>query len=408
MKPKALLASAVVACAAGTLLVACAGDSAPSDGEPDDGSPDAGAARDSSNVDANAEPDAEAGACADCEYFPQDCEAQFLCPTGPYGSGASSLDMRAQLNAIRGRSRNDVWVVGALGAAAHFDGTSWTRSDVGSGETLRAIWLRDSAEVGFGTFESIYTRGIDIQEGTPPAPSPDGWTARGAAQVPPFSIYDKSRIQVTSAWAAPDAEWLWCTTTTYFASQTSGLWRLRVSSTGKPVVDVGIPPATCRDFPCSQMTNIHGKSADELWAVGYKGAAVRITGADGDAPVMSVFNTQTYAALFGVWVSPESEVWAVGANGTIRRHAGTSLLWDVVTDVPTTEHLRAVSGSSGSDIWAVGDSGVVLHYDGKSWSRVKVAGLGVRRPDLTAVWVPEPGHVWIAGAGVILSLGGLP
>jgi hypothetical protein len=67
-----------------------------------------------------------------------------------------------------------------------------------------------------------------------------------------------------------------------------------------------------------------------------------------------------------------------------------------------------VFGSSGSDIWAVGDHGVVLHYDGTRWSRVGIAGLGLRRPDLTAVWVPEPGHVWIGGIGVILSLGGKP
>jgi photosystem II stability/assembly factor-like uncharacterized protein len=127
-----------------------------------------------------------------------------------------------------------------------------------------------------------------------------------------------------------------------------------------------------------------------------------------DAPTIEVFNTQTYDALFGVWVSPESDVWAVGGNGTIRRHSGSSILWEVVTDVPTTRSLRAVSGSSSSDIWAVGESGVVLHYDGKHWSRIPIAGLGLRRPDLTAVWVPQPGHVWIAGAGVVLSLGGSP
>jgi hypothetical protein len=39
---------------------------------------------------------------------------------------------------------------------------------------------------------------------------------------------------------------------------------------------------------------------------------------------------------------------------------------------------------------------------------VKVAGLGELRPDLYAVWSSAPGHVWIGGQGVVLSLGGKP
>jgi hypothetical protein len=398
-----LLASTACAALMG-LLVACAGDAEPSDGEPGPPPPDAsgGDVRDAASA------DAEAGPCTDCEYFPTECRADILCSNGPYDTGPDSLDRRAQLNAIRGRSPSDVWVVGALGAAAHFDGTSWTRSDVGGGETLRTIWLRNSAEVAFGTFESIYTRGVDIQEGDAGVPSPGGWAARGSAQVPSWQIYDPTRIQLTSAWAAPEAQWLWCTTTTYHVSQNSGLWRMRMSPTGNPIVEIGIPAAICRDLPCSQMTSIHGRSKSDLWTVGYKGASLRILDADSDTPTLSVFNTQTYVALFGVWEAPDSEIWAVGANGTIRRHKGNSVRWDVIDDVPTMEHLRAVSGSSGSDIWAVGDRGVVLHYDGATWSRVEIAGLGLRRPDLTAVWVPEPGHVWIGGIGVILSLGGKP
>ena len=84
------------------------------------------------------------------------------------------------------------------------------------------------------------------------------------------------------------------------------------------------------------------------------------------------------------------------------------MTWDVVSGVPTTGNLKAVWGSSSADIWAVGDAGLVLHYDGQTWSRVKVAGQGLRRPNLTTVWVAAPGHVWVGGEGVILSLGGKP
>ena len=135
---------------------------------------------------------------------------------------------------------------------------------------------------------------------------------------------------------------------------------------------------------------------------------MHITNADGDTPILDEFNSQTWNSLRGVWAASTSEAWAVGANGTIRRFIDKPILWDVVTDVPTEEHLNAVWGTSSSDIWAVGNHAVVLHYDGKSWIRMKVAGLGSLRPDLFTVWSPAPGHVWVGGQGVILAIGGHP
>jgi len=156
------------------------------------------------------------------------------------------------------------------------------------------------------------------------------------------------------------------------------------------------------------MTGIYGVSADDLWAVGHSGTAVRVFAAESDAPKVTVFNSQTWNALYAVWVTSESEAWAVGAAGTIRHYRGDPLLWDVVRDVPTTENLNAVWGTSSNDVWAVGDDAVVLHYDGTAWTRVKIAGLGARRPNLRTVWMAAPSHVWVAGDGVVLSLGGQP
>ncbi|MBN9161999.1 MAG: hypothetical protein J0I07_13630 [Myxococcales bacterium] len=164
----------------------------------------------------------------------------------------------------------------------------------------------------------------------------------------------------------------------------------------------------CARISCGDMMSIHGSSANDLWAVGNGGAAVRITEAESNAPTILAFNTQTLSTLHGVWAASESEAWAVGAQGLVRHYSGHPVLWDIVSDVPTNEDLFAVWGSSPSDVWVVGDAATVLHYDGVTWSRVKIASLGARRPKLTAVWVPSPGHVWIGGQGVLLSLGGKP
>ncbi|MBN9164549.1 MAG: hypothetical protein BGO98_04675 [Myxococcales bacterium 68-20] len=383
-------------------VAACASTEAPVGVSPDDSvavpdpalPPDAGA----DAAPADAEP------CADCEYFPEPCTADALCPNGPFDpkTAGGSLDPRARITVIRGRSPSDVWAAGALGTLAHFDGTSWRRSDLGSDETLKALWLRNSGEVAVGMLDRIYARGLDGGDaGT--APSADGWALHKSSAAPVYQEYKSLVFQ--SAWAAPGAESLWCATFAWHPGRTSGLWRLRHSPSSTFEIGVGVEPALChQSLPCSQMTSIHGASANALWAVGTMGAAIRVTNAESDTPTVAAFDSQTWDALLGVWAASESEAWAVGMRGTIRHYTGDPSAWDVVADVPTTENLNAVWGSSPSDVWAVGDAGVVLHYDGKAWSRKKVAGLGARRPNLTTVWA-APGHVWIGGQGVFLSLG---
>ena len=92
----------------------------------------------------------------------------------------------------------------------------------------------------------------------------------------------------------------------------------------------------------------------------------------------------------------------------MRRWRGDPYVFDAYNEVPTKQHLRVIAGSSPSDIWIGGDEGTVFHFDGTAWSRVKVAGLGGRRPRLERIWIPSPGKVWIAGRGTLLSLGGKP
>jgi len=346
-------------------------------------------------------PSFDAGPCSDCEWFPAECTADVLCPNGPFDSnGGAGLDSRTTITVLRGRAVNDVWAAGAVGALAHFDGSSWMRSDASTQETIRGLWLSNGVEVAFGRIDPFFARGIDVPDGGAP-PSPGGWTVESPsyepADYPPGGTF-------AAAWSAPGSEWLWCA----LSGDGGGLWRLRRTAAGGFEGMTGISAETCRIAECDRISSIHSATSSELWAVGAGGAAVRIEDADGATPTVETFNTQTMNALRGVWEASASDAWAVGAGGTIRHYTGDELLWEIVADVPTTANLNAIWGLSPSDIWAVGDSGVVLHYDGTRWSRVKVAGLGSTRPSFTTVWGAAPGHVWIGGQGVILSLGGKP
>jgi hypothetical protein len=371
-----LVLALTAACAIPTFVAACATDgSTTSNNVVPDPAPLP------THADAGVDAPADAAPCTDCEYFPETCSSDTLCPNGPFDDGTTGFDPRTRITVIRGRSATDVWAAGAVGALAHFDGTSWTRSESDTQQLLAALWLRDSAEVAFG-ITNIYSRGLVQDAGTSPA-SAGGWTA-----------HDSPGEGVAFAWAAPGANGAWC------ASSSGQLYRLALTPPASFATGAGIGGFF--------VSSIHGISANEFWAVGTKAAAIRVTGAESDAPSVEAFNTQTWTALRGVWAASASEAWAVGAQGTIRHYTGQPKLWDIVSDVPTEEDLNAIWGASSSDIWAVGNKGIVLHYDGKSWSRMKIAGLGTLRPDLFTVWMPAPGHVWIGGQGVILSIGGKP
>ncbi|OJY30380.1 MAG: hypothetical protein BGO98_27025 [Myxococcales bacterium 68-20] len=349
---------------------------------------------------AGADADAEAGPCTadDCEYFPEACAADVLCPSGPFDpvNPAVGMDWRTRINVVRGRSASDVWIAGTVGTVAHFDGTSWTQSETGTQESLRELWLPGAGEISFRSLAKVYARGLDAGDADASV-SAGGWSLREVAPTATFGG------QLGPVWAAPGADSLWVATGTRF-------WRLELTAGGTFEGARSISSSVCGARSCGNPRSLHGLSAKtvSLWVVGELGLAMRVTDADGETPTVTSLNTQTWDGLTGVWAASDTDVWAVGGTGTIRHYTGDGLRWDVVSDVPTGEHLNAVWGTSPSDVWAVGNAGVVLHYDGIRWSRVKVAGLGARRPDLYTVWSPGAGHVWIGGYGVVLALGGKP
>lgn len=276
--------TAVAACAgASSFLVACATDDDTPVTEPDANvvvpSPDGG-------VEASTD-----GEGPDAEAVP--CPSDALCPSESFGpqKPAGSLDSRVRIVMIRGRSPSDAWAVGARGTTLHFDGTSWKRSDPGTDNTINAIWPRAVGEVALSTLTtSAYTRGIELDDGTNPVPSAGGWTARA---IPMFN--NAPRGWLTSTWAPPGAEWLWCTTMEEPARLPfNGLWRLRVSpSTNTLEVGEAAPPGACLVRGCRHLASIHGATANDLWAVGLTGATIHITNAQGDSPKVTPFDSQT-------------------------------------------------------------------------------------------------------------------
>lgn len=393
------LAVLTVLLAASGAFVACAQADAGAPDDVDGGGrlqePDAG----------DASVDAEAGGEVD------PCRPDTLCPNDLFGGpDARSFDVRTRINVIRGRSPTDVWAAGAVGSLAHFDGVGWSRSEAVTRETLRALWLRDRSELSMISMSPVATlvRGIELapQEGT--TRSPDGWLR--AADAPAPASLSKN---ITSVWGGSTDAWAWGTSSFVDAAYSdvgsrNGLWRVRIANDGASIeVDPVLPQGACRTLGCWWLTSVHGSTPNDLWAVGRNGVTLRISDAQGAAPKVTAIDSRTWAMLYGVWAASATEAFAVGGVGTIRHFVAGEAREEVV-DPPAVGALHAVWGTSASDVWAVGDDACVLHFDGARWSRVEVTGLGGRRPDLFTVWTGAPGHVWIGGDGVILSMGGKP
>jgi hypothetical protein len=98
----------------------------------------------------------------------------------------------------------------------------------------------------------------------------------------------------------------------------------------------------------------------------------------------------TKQSLMSIWGSGSSDVWAVGASGTIVHYDGKT--WSV-SPSGTTKRLSSVAGSAPNDVWAVGEAGTILRFDGKSWSPADIAS---ERTYLN-VASAGPRHAYVAG-----------
>ena len=107
---------------------------------------------------------------------------------------------------------------------------------------------------------------------------------------------------------------------------------------------------------------IRGLSESDIFAVGQNGTILHYDGSS-----WSSMASGTTQSLNGVFIYDSDDVYAVGDNGTILHYDGSA--WSSMTS-GTTQNLNAVSGYHYSSYWgvrAVGDNGTILYYYGNTW-----------------------------------------
>lgn len=134
--------------------------------------------------------------------------------------------------------------------------------------------------------------------------------------------------------------------------------------------------------------SVWGSSASDVFAVGgsVPGTILHFDGSSWSS------QPSTFDSLFGVWGTGSSDVFAVGYAGDIVHFDGSS--W-TRQSLGLASWLFGVWGTSGSDVFAVGRGGAILHYDGSTWAP-QASGTS---QTLRGVWGSSSSNVFAVGEG---------
>ena len=121
-----------------------------------------------------------------------------------------------------------------------------------------------------------------------------------------------------------------------------------------------------------------------------------------DGTMWQRIHSPTYNSLNDIWGTSASNIFAVGAGGTIIHFDGNS--WSKM-NTGTDQDLYAIWGSSASDVFAVGQNGTILHYDGNNWAQMDTSNIDTPR-DLHAVWGFSSNDVYAGGYNKFLHYNG--
>jgi hypothetical protein len=163
------------------------------------------------------------------------------------------------------------------------------------------------------------------------------------------------------------------------------------------------------------LSGVTAISASDVWAVGASGTMGQTLAEHWNGTKWSAVTTPNpgQGGVFqGVSAVSSSDVWAVGyftSNGAIQtlieHWNGTS--WQVVTSPSPGMHpsLWAVTALSATNVWAVGSNGsstvfdktLIEHWNGKQWNVVKSPSPGSTSTQLVAVSAVSAHDVWATG-----------
>ena len=191
------------------------------------------------------------------------------------GSSFTVMDFSAtgldSSTAIWASSSSDIWVVGDDALVAHYDGTSWSRSNIGSSFNS-SIWGSGPEDIyAMGTFDLVHFDGSSWSE---------------------VSVDDAGDGQV---WGTSSSD-VWVMSDSYTVSHYDGSsWQTMEND----------------DF-VGDLAAVWGPSPDDLWAAGSAGSIAHYDGGSWDEVTHQRIGAPYLRMFVAIHGSSSSDVWAVG------------------------------------------------------------------------------------------------
>jgi hypothetical protein len=264
------------------------------------------------------------------------------------------------LHSVFAVNASNAFAVGDSGRILRFNGTKWTAMTSGPGTVLRSVWGADLGNLfcvgNNGTILRFTGFGV-LYSGTPtgtctPATIVDSLGFGGAQPG--------DEVVITDGGGGPNTGEKTCILSVNGATITFGplLSAAPAPGTTQYIIRKGWNPMVS---PVSvRLYGIHGLSGSEVYAVGAGGTILNFNGS-----VWSVMSSPTSKDLHAVFAISSSLIYAVGEGGTILTFNGVS--WTDETP-PTTENLTGVWADSSLDVFFTGASGTILHFSGSTWT----------------------------------------
>jgi len=271
------------------------------------------------------------------------------------GAWSQAFDTGAtQLTGIKGWDGGNIWAVNSAGAAAHWDGASWTALTLDAGASRVAvtsdadIWLVSSLGLSRGT----------VQPSGPP------------------TLSQELLANCTDAWGTDPGN-LWATCSD--AGVSPGIYR-RSADAGWSA-----------EGPVNIFWRLHGTDPGNVWAVG-PGGAIASRSSSG-WKLRSSGRTFVVNAVAGCAVPSGADVWAGGEGGVALRRGPTG--WNSVSVGTGNESITALWENDPTDIWFLGSGPSAYRLDSTSDAGSASDPPSATAGVLTAVWSSSANDVWI-------------
>jgi len=283
---------------------------------------------------------------------------------------------------VWGSSPADVYAVGCMfaggGCVLHYDGSRWAPANAPPAYYCSGVWGSSAEDVYVISAESAILH-FDGME----------WTS---TPVPNVNLYGATGTSASDVYVVGNHQYFWSPVVYHYDGS---IWEW-------------ILPSGQNRSDASFFNRGWCASPSDFWAVGgwvfsNDGLYGRYTGGAWSEGYLGHVNA------WGIWGAGADNFYVVGGDQLYADREnlhgyvlhGNGAGWSDMT-LNSENALYGVWGVSASDIYAVGAAGTIHHFDGAAWSLMNSGSTA----DLSSVWGSGPNDVFaVGGRGTILHLG---